>query len=584
MTGIGCVAGTPPKCDDGVACTVDACDDLAKACLHAPVHAICEDGSFCNGVESCMPSLGCVPGAVVTCDDGVACTADSCDDAGKTCVYLPVDAACQDGTYCNGVERCAPGESTSPSGCAPGMAVTCASDGVGCTTDACDEGAKSCTHVIVTAACASDEACVPLAGGCVPGKPCATDAECDDGDLCNGVEVCDPAWKICRNGAPKVCKDGLACTSDGCNKSTGACTYTPHDALCDDGFACNGGERCDAEKGCVAGVAPSCDDGLTCTLDSCSEPDGTCGHLPNHLVCDDGLFCNGVELCDSNLGCVAGSPPTCDDGVGCTVDACDPLTDTCAPVPDDSLCACLETCDAVLGCGNRCVPATCQGKTYACGNCLDDDGDCRVDSVDAMCLGPCDNSEAGLDVAIPGANNAPCKQDCYFDSDTGAGNDGCYSSHSCDPLEVAPSFDPEGPKCSYAPASKIPGTNLSCSTTQVGQAALCTSYCAPLTPNGCDCFGCCLVPGATRAIWLGSMVDKGNPTCTLDVLDDPSRCHSCTQVPSCLNTYETCELCLGKDTLPPECGCQVCPVGAALCGGPCPFGEFCLSGCCVPVP
>ena len=39
--------------------------------------------------------------------------------------------------------------------------------------------------------------------------------------------------------------------------------------------------------------------------------------------CDDGLFCNGAETCDTGTGeCLPGTPVDCDDGVGCTVDAC----------------------------------------------------------------------------------------------------------------------------------------------------------------------------------------------------------------------------------------------------------------------
>ncbi|MBM4358106.1 MAG: hypothetical protein FJ096_08335 [Deltaproteobacteria bacterium] len=394
--------------------------------------------------------------------------------------------------------------------------------------------------------------------------------------------------KGCKPGTPKTCHDAVACTADSCDGVTGQCRYLAMNAVCDDGYACNGVERCDLVKGCVAGKPPLCDDGLACTIDACEGPLGTCAHAPQHGVCDDGLSCTGIERCDPLLGCVAGTSPLCSDRVACTNDFRDPSSDACASRENDDLCPCGQTCERSQGCGSFCVPATCQGKTYGCGNCLDDDGDCRIDAGDAMCLGPCDSSEDSFDLSVPGANNAPCKQDSYFDGDTGAGNDACYWSHTCDPLEVGPSFDPEGAKCSYDPTSKIPGTNLSCSSAAMAQDALCLGYCAPLTPNGCDCFGCCLVPGATQAVWLGSANDKGDSTCTVDTLHDPTKCRPCTQVAGCLNTCETRELCLGKETLSPECTCQACPAGAPLCGGPCggacPFGSFCISGCCVPAP
>lgn len=63
-----------------------------------------------------------------------------------------------------------------------------------------------------------------------------------------------------------------------------------------------------------------CDDGVTCTNDTCAI-DGTCAFSPDDSNCaDDGLFCNGPEICDEMLDCVsAGNPCT---GVCDEVDAC----------------------------------------------------------------------------------------------------------------------------------------------------------------------------------------------------------------------------------------------------------------------
>jgi hypothetical protein len=68
----------------------------------------------------------------------------------------------------------------------------------------------------------------------------------------------------------------------------------------------------------------------------------------------------------------------------------------------------------------------------------------------------------------------------------------------------------------------------------------------------------------------------------------PKKCKPCTQVPSCLNTCEHCELCVGKTTLPDDCSCQACAAGQQLCGepcgAPCPDSYFCKTGRCVPAP
>ncbi|MFW5875241.1 MAG: hypothetical protein ACOCXM_00760, partial [Myxococcota bacterium] len=113
---------------------------------------------------------------------------------------------------------------------------------------------------------------------------CTTDADCDDGDPCNGSETCDLIADECQSGTPPTCDDGIACTTDGCDSEQG-CTHTPDDSVCDDGDACNGAETCDPTEGCQSGAALDCDDGDACTVDSC-DPTTGCQHDP--VDCDDG--------------------------------------------------------------------------------------------------------------------------------------------------------------------------------------------------------------------------------------------------------------------------------------------------------
>jgi hypothetical protein len=118
-----------------------------------------------------------------------------------------------------------------------------------------------------------------------------------------------------------------------------------------------------------------------------------------------------------------------------------------------------------------------------------------------------------------------------------------------------------------------------------------TNYCGVLVPNGCDCFGCCNIPGAPTPVFLGSRPDQNDPgTCTMDTLTDPTKCHPCTIVESCHNPCDTCEVCVGKPEIPDSCSCEtdVCPGGeqpcGSACGGTCPAGFFCRTGCCAPSP
>jgi hypothetical protein len=248
----------------------------------------------------------------------------------------------------------------------------------------------------------------------------------------------------------------------------------------------------------------------------------------------------------------------------------------------------------------------CQGHVYACGDLIDNDGDGLIDSQDPDCLGPCDNTEDSLFGGIPGQAGPPCKVDCYFDQDSGPGNDDCYWDHTCDPNEVASNYYPEplnGAQCTYAgPDTVIPPTGKTCAELNAvgGQSQACHDYCGPLTPNGCDCFGCCELPAGTgHFVWLGS--EGQNSPCTLDKVTDDTACHPCVPVADCLNPCDPCEICIGKPAPDPGCntststsastggGGQLCQIpGAQACGLPglpaCPLGEFCLTGCCVQEP
>ena len=64
-----------------------------------------------------------------------------------------------------------------------------------------------------------------------------------------------------------------------------------------------------------------CDDGVYCTDNTCDG--GNCVFLPNDSICDDGVECNGVELCDPADDCQPGDPQ-CEEGQICDIE-----TDTC---------------------------------------------------------------------------------------------------------------------------------------------------------------------------------------------------------------------------------------------------------------
>jgi hypothetical protein len=219
-----------------------------------------------------------------------------------------------------------------------------------------------------------------------------------------------------------------------------------------------------------------------------------------------------------------------------------------------------------------------------------------IDAADSECLGACDNTEDSFYGGDRG-NNSPCRLDCYFDTDSGSGNDGCFWSHRCDPRSTMPDYPPSGDlRCAYDVGEIVPGSLASCDELLATQSQACLDGCGPLTPNGCDCFGCCEVPsGSQNFVWIGS-TDNGIGSCDRAHVDDPVKCHPCTPVMGCFNPCGGCEVCVGRAAndasscqdagsgpAPRQCapGVQACGrEGQPLCGA----NQYCVTGCCITIP
>lgn len=261
-----------------------------------------------------------------------------------------------------------------------------------------------------------------------------------------------------------------------------------------------------------------------------------------------------------------------------------------------------------------CFPVSCAGHVLECGDCDDNDHDGFIDDHDPECLGPCDNTEGPvLLTGVGGETGGPCGSDCYFDFGNGPGNDDCHWDHRCDPLSVAPDYNPEGMGCALEP-SRVGSRDC-----PANQSMMCLDYCRPITPNGCDCFGCCTFPelagrgpgGGPGYVWLGSYDGlRSNGTCTIADVTNPQRCRPCTPVQSCFNECGRCEVCIGRPMPPADCfmtpsdggtptdggtppsdggtNTGQCMAGVQPCGlagqAPCPFGFYCITGCCQAAP
>lgn len=253
--------------------------------------------------------------------------------------------------------------------------------------------------------------------------------------------------------------------------------------------------------------------------------------------------------------------------------------------------------DAAAGAGGGsagpCEEIRCKGKLYGCGDCRDNDGDGLVDADDPECLGACDNTEDSFHPGLPGQDSAACLLDCFFDHDRGSGNDDCFWSHRCDPLSVAPDYPPGGMECPYDPDTAVGSGMRTCDDLTEQQSSKCEDKCLPVTPNGCDCFGCCELPArGGRFVWIGS-TQGGVGSCDLQRLDDPDSCRPCTPVNSCFNPCTGCEACVGERAPAADCGGDggprpQCPDPLRACGqtgqSSCADDEYCVTGCCASLP
>jgi hypothetical protein len=216
--------------------------------------------------------------AIVTCDDGNPCTADTCDPTTGLCDHTPQSA----GTSCG--DR---------------------SNGICDAPDTCD-GAGTCqsNHV---------------ADGTTCGE---VNSDCEYPDTCQSGICHDNGFKAAGTGCGDP-SSGQCDAADACNGS-GLC-QSNHDA---DGAACgDAGTECTNQDTCVSGAC----------LDNGFKSAGTACGDPSSGVCDAADSCNDLGLCASNH--TANGTP-CDDDEACTTgDACN--TGQCVGNSDEQCLACI---------------------------------------------------------------------------------------------------------------------------------------------------------------------------------------------------------------------------------------------------
>jgi hypothetical protein len=227
--------------------------------------------------------------------------------------------------------------------------------------------------------------------------------------------------------------------------------------------------------------------------------------------------------------------------------------------------------DASSGIDAGADAAPCIATASQCANCSDDDGDGKIDGFDPECTSLADNDEATFATGIAGDNGNTSRQDCFFDDNSGSGDDTC-DLHVCCDLDVCP--------------NGLPGPPYDPSECAAGVGATCIARCTLLVPPGCDCFGCCTIcdRNGCADIYVHPLIAPG---CNGDSIHDDTRCPACTKQPSCETPCggDTCILCPGQnpDDLPASCAARACPQGKPPCAqsSECAGGGYCAEGCCL---
>jgi hypothetical protein len=122
-----------------------------------------------------------------------------------------------------------------------------------------------------------------------------------------------------------------------------------------------------------------CDDKIACTHDSCDQSIKRCRNVPDDTLCDDGVYCNGVEVCKKS-GCQPGPVVACSTTSACDIDSCDETQKTCNHTirdvdgdgDPDNHCSGGHDCDD----SNPAVSST---HSEVCGNGIDDNCNGKID-------------------------------------------------------------------------------------------------------------------------------------------------------------------------------------------------------------
>ena len=488
----GCLMITDDSlCNDNLMCTLDICMPGTFTCVNTPMDYLCSDQyscttSFCSvdgadlnywdqstgcGVttdtapcfvgeqplcnhQQCIGNYedplvyamsnpyifdnvtGCVIwGVQADCGSPTTCSIDNCT------LYQGCVRVYDNSSTCTPIDACYTAYCDLDTGC-QNTVINCVNPNA-CNSSYCDPE-LGCRYLETEDCCLQDSDCDDFTP---PYGQCSIFTGCIDNQCMYNIQSCD---------------DGLFCTDDSCNQTTGVCINTP--VVCNDSptpnTECNRFFCSELEQACIGvhydPASGFCNDNLTCTEDSCYRDgdavnlgycdlvgDGCC-HVPIDINCPI-LTCFHLGVCDTTQGCVyqpldvtdyCTPEEIADPGGDCLMRICDPIGGICgsALIPgccsDEDGVLCPESSDPCME--NVCVDSTCVLTPANEGENCNDGFGCTTN--DSCCGGVCrgiivncnDHDICTIDTCIETGNSTfICKNDCCEPNQRPAACDCC---------------------------------------------------------------------------------------------------------------------------------------------------------------
>ena len=483
----GCQTRDVPVVDDGIACTVDSCDEVADQVVHAPDHSICDDNNVCTD-DACEVQTGCANiandsnlppqtdgdckvaycsnGSVVNSpddgdlppDDGVDCTLVSCQSGSLRVEYSHSD--CDDSNPCT-ADTCTAGGclNRNDNSLVPPQvpnqycqSQTCETGAIITVVNAFDLAPDNDAHDCLNPSCegstpsfVADNNEIPIVSADPPAcykwvcSAGAVATDFDDGGLApaDGAENC--RRNVCLQGIQSVYDPSdppIDSNTDDCFKEVcdqAASTYVStvndnhdHPAVSDDAGDCSAPVCLDGSIQYVAADDPPAD----VNPNNCTSPycDGvTVSQTANDAETPPQESGNCLEEYCSG-GSIAyrqdNADIPADDGIACTIEQCDNGLPT--HFADDSQCS-ANFCDGTAYCDGTPVSGGC--KTGADPVCSPANAPCFT----AACVRSANGGAGGcVDTAInlDGDAVSKCGPDNVYNNGATGSDDDCNENNT----------------------------------------------------------------------------------------------------------------------------------------------------------